>query len=137
RRTRCWSTSCAGRSWPATRAVISARPGERSAGARILILGDNLRVPFDRRVWQECRALVEAGHEVTVICPRGAKRDTEPYASIEGVEIQRHPLEAATGGPAGYLREYGAALWHSLRLAVRLDRTRPFDVVQACNPPDL
>jgi glycosyltransferase involved in cell wall biosynthesis len=105
--------------------------------ARILILVENLSVPFDRRVWQESRALTEAGHDVTVICPRGSKRDTEPYAVIEGVEIHRYPLEAATGGPSGYLREYGTALWHSLRLAWRLDREQPFDVVQACNPPDL
>jgi glycosyltransferase involved in cell wall biosynthesis len=105
--------------------------------ARILILVENLSVPFDRRVWQESRALTEAGHHVTVICPRGSKRDTEPYALIEGVEIHRYPLEAATGGPSGYLREYGTALWHSLRLAWRLDREQPFDVVQACNPPDL
>ena len=105
--------------------------------ARILILVENLSVPFDRRVWQESRALVEAGHDVCVICPRGAKRDTEPYALIDGVEIHRYALEAATGGPAGYLREYGTALWQSLRLARRLDRERPFDVVQACNPPDL
>ena len=72
-----------------------------------------------------------------MICPRGAKRDTEPYALIEGVEIHRYALEAATGGPAGYLKEYGTALWQSLRIARRLDRERPFDVVQACNPPDL
>ena len=72
-----------------------------------------------------------------MICPRGSKRDTEPYARIEGVEIHRYALEAATGGPAGYLREYGTALWQSLRLARKLDRERPFDVVQACNPPDL
>jgi glycosyltransferase involved in cell wall biosynthesis len=105
--------------------------------ARILILVENLSVPFDRRVWQECRALTEAGHDVTVICPRGARRDTEPYALIEGVEIHRYALEAATGGPAGYLKEYGTALWQSLRIAWRLDRERPFDVIQACNPPDL
>jgi glycosyltransferase involved in cell wall biosynthesis len=105
--------------------------------ARILILVENLSLPFDRRVWQESRALVEAGHEVTVICPRGSKRDTEPYARIEGVEIHRYALEAATGGPAGYVKEYGTALWRSLQLAQRLDRERPFDVVQACNPPDL
>jgi glycosyltransferase involved in cell wall biosynthesis len=105
--------------------------------ARILILVENLSLPFDRRVWQESRALTEAGHEVTVICPRGAKRDSEPYACIEGVEIHRYALEPATGGPAGYVREYGTALWQSLRLAQRLDRERPFDVVQACNPPDL
>jgi glycosyltransferase involved in cell wall biosynthesis len=105
--------------------------------ARILILVENLSVPFDRRVWQESRALVEAGHEVTVICPMGAKRDSEPYARIEGVEIHRYPLDAATGGLKGYVREYGTALWRSLQLARRLDRERPFDVVQACNPPDL
>ena len=105
--------------------------------ARILILVENLSVPFDRRVWQESRALVEAGHEVTVICPRGTKRDTEPYARIEGVEIHRYALDAATGGLKGYAREYGTALWRSLQLARQLDRERPFDVVQACNPPDL
>ncbi|MDX6630997.1 MAG: hypothetical protein QOH00_3243 [Gaiellales bacterium] len=105
--------------------------------ARILILVENLSVPFDRRVWQESRALVDAGHEVTVICPRGAKRDTEAHARIEGVEIHRYALEPATGGPSGYLREYGTALWQSLKLARKLDREHPFDVVQACNPPDL
>lgn len=105
--------------------------------ARVLILVENLSVPFDRRVWQESRALVEAGHEVTVICPRGATRDTEPHVVLEGVAIHRYPLRAATGGPLGYVREYGAALAHSLRLAARLSRRRRFDVIHACNPPDL
>lgn len=101
------------------------------------MLVENLSVPFDRRVWQECRALTEAGYRVEVICPRGTKRDTEPFAEIEGVRIHRYPLTAATGGPAGYVKEYGAALWHTLRLARRLTRHEPFDVVHACNPPDL
>ena len=105
--------------------------------ARILVLVENLSVPFDRRVWQESRALVEAGHEVVVVCPRGTKRDTEPHAVIEGVEIHRYPLEAATGGPLGYVKEYGAALFHSLRLAFRAGRKGRFDVIHACNPPDL
>ena len=35
------------------------------------------------------------------------------------------------------MREYGAALWHTLRIARRLSRDEPFDVVHACNPPDL
>jgi len=104
---------------------------------RVLILVENLSVPFDRRVWQESRALTEAGYDVCVICPRGTKRDTEAHAVIEGVEIHRYPLEAATGGPAGYVREYGAALWHSFRLARRLSKRGRFDVVHACNPPDL
>ncbi len=105
--------------------------------ARILVLVENLSVPFDRRVWQESRALVEAGHEVVVVCPRGTKRDTEPHAVIEGVEIHRYPLKAATGGPLGYVKEYGAALYHSLRLAFRTAKGGRFDVIHACNPPDL
>jgi glycosyltransferase involved in cell wall biosynthesis len=101
---------------------------------RALILVENLSVPFDRRVWQECTTLRDAGWEVHVICPQGEKRDTEPEAVIDGVRIHRYPLRAATGGPAGYLREYGTALWHTLRLARKVG---PVDVVHACNPPDL
>ncbi|QYN34483.1 glycosyltransferase family 4 protein [Pseudonocardia sp. DSM 110487] len=104
---------------------------------RVLILVENLSVPMDRRVWQESRALVRAGYEVVVICPMGGAMDTEPEAVLEGVRILRYPLRAATGGPTGYVREYGLALWHTLRLALRVRREGPVDVVQACNPPDL
>ncbi|MFE2588290.1 glycosyltransferase family 4 protein [Streptomyces anthocyanicus] len=103
-------------------------------GRRALILVENLSVPFDRRVWQEATTLRDAGWDVHVICPRGSKRDTEPEAVVDRVHIHRYPLRAATGGPAGYLREYGAALWHTARLARRVG---PVDVVHACNPPDL
>ena len=100
----------------------------------MLILVENLSVPFDRRVWQECTTLRDAGWQVHVICPQGTKRDTEPEAVIDEVHIHRYPLKAATGGPAGYLREYGTALWHTFRLARNVG---PVDVVHACNPPDL
>lgn len=103
-------------------------------GKKALILVENLSVPFDRRVWQECTTLRDAGWEVNVICPQGTKRDTEPYAVIDEVRIHRYPLKAATGGPAGYLQEYGSALWHTFRLARKVG---PVDVVHACNPPDL
>ncbi|MBJ8344000.1 glycosyltransferase family 4 protein [Antrihabitans sp. YC2-6] len=103
----------------------------------ILILVENLSVPFDRRVWQESRALVDAGYKVTVICPKGTKQDQEPEATIEGVRILRYPLKPATGGPLGYLREYSLALWHTIRLALKVRREGPIDVVHACNPPDL
>ncbi|GGU82673.1 glycosyltransferase WbuB [Streptomyces albospinus] len=101
---------------------------------RALILVENLSVPFDRRVWQECTTLRDDGWQVHVVCPRGSKRDTEPEAEIDGVRIHRYPLRAATGGPAGYLREYGSALWHTVRLARKVG---PVDVVHACNPPDM
>ena len=101
---------------------------------RALILVENLSVPFDRRVWQECQTLREAGYEVSVICPQGNSQDREPYSVIEGVEIYRYPLKPATGGCRGYIREYATAVWRSWRLARRLG---PFDVVHICNPPDL
>lgn len=101
---------------------------------KALILVENLSVPFDRRVWQESTTLRDAGWEVHVICPQGTKRDTEAEAVVDGVHIHRYPLKAATGGPAGYLQEYGSALWHTLRLARKVG---PVDVVHACNPPDL
>jgi glycosyltransferase involved in cell wall biosynthesis len=101
---------------------------------KALIVVENLSVPFDRRVWQESQALRDAGYEVHVICPQGSKRDTEAHARIDGIEIHRYPLKAATGGCFGYLREYGAAIWHSRRLVRRLGH---FDIVHICNPPDL
>jgi glycosyltransferase involved in cell wall biosynthesis len=103
------------------------------AGKRVLILVENLSVPMDRRVWQESRALTEAGYRVTVICPKTA-RDAEDHVVLEGVDIHRYPLRAATNGPRGFLREYGVALWHTLRIGLPLGR---FDVVHICNPPDL
>jgi glycosyltransferase involved in cell wall biosynthesis len=95
-------------------------------------------VPFDRRVWQESTTLRDAGWDVHVICPQGTKRDTEPYVELDGVKIHRYPLTAATGGPRGYVKEYGAALWHTFRLAREIQRkVGRIDIVHACNPPDL
>lgn len=108
---------------------MSALPGKKA-----LILVENLSVPFDRRVWQESTTLRDAGWEVHVICPQGTKRDTEAEVVLDGVHLHRYPLRAATGGPAGYLQEYGSALWHTVRLARKIGRV---DVVHACNPPDL
>jgi glycosyltransferase involved in cell wall biosynthesis len=101
---------------------------------KALILVENLSVPFDRRVWQECTTLRDAGWDVHVICPQGTKRDREPFVELDGVKIHRYPLTAATGGPRGYVKEYGTALWHTFRLARKIG---PVDVVHACNPPDL
>ena len=37
----------------------------------------------------------------------------------------------------GFLFEYGVALYHEARLLFKIARTRGFDVIQVCNPPDL
>jgi glycosyltransferase involved in cell wall biosynthesis len=101
---------------------------------KVLILVENLSVPFDRRVWQECTALRDAGWEVHVVCPKGDIRDTEDRTQIDGVSIYRYPLREASGGLLDYFREYAVALLQTLLLARRVG---PVDIVHACNPPDL
>lgn len=102
---------------------------------KVLIIVENLPVPLDRRVWQEARALRDAGWDVTVICPM-RQAYTKAYEEIDQIKIYRHPLFEAKGA-LGFLLEYGAALFHELRLAIKVFRRDGFDVVHACNPPDL
>ncbi len=100
----------------------------------ICLIVENLPVPFDRRVWQEARALTEAGYRVSVICPktRGFSRSRE---SLEGIEIYRHWLWEASGA-LGYLVEYGCALAAEFFLAVKIYARTRFRILHACNPPD-
>ncbi len=104
-------------------------------GRRVLIIVENLPVPFDRRVWAEATTLAEAGYQVSVISPM-MKGYAQSYEEIDGVHIYRHPL-AEAGSGAGYLREYAGALANQFRLALKIRRERGFDVIHACNPPDL
>ena len=47
----------------------SKRPAHKER-SQVLILVQNLPVPFDRRVWQEGLALTNAGYDVHIVCPR-------------------------------------------------------------------
>ena len=105
-------------------------------GRKILIVVENLPLPFDRRVWQEAKTLRAAGAVVSIICPTG-KGFTRRYEEIEGIHIHRHPLPLDASGALGYLLEYGAALFWETVLAWKIFLTRGFDVIQGCNPPDL
>jgi len=106
------------------------------AGKKVLIIVENLPLPFDRRVWQEAQTLVALGATVSIICPTGKGYD-EPYEFLDGVHIYRHPLPLDASTARGYLREYGAALWQETRLAWKIYFKTGFDVIHACNPPDL
>jgi glycosyltransferase involved in cell wall biosynthesis len=102
----------------------------------ILIIVENLTMPLDRRVWQEARTLRDAGYTVSVICPKGAEY-TRPYELLDGIHVFRHSLPLEADGAAGYAIEYGAALFWQFVLSVKVFFKVGFDVVQACNPPDL
>ena len=54
----------------------------------MLVIVQNLPVPFDRRVWLECQTLVDAGYRVAVICPKG---EGDPsYEHLQGVDIYKY-----------------------------------------------
>jgi len=106
------------------------------AGRKVLIIVENLPVPFDRRVWQEARTLRDAGALVSIICPVGKGFD-QRYERIEDIHVYRHSLPLEGKGALGFLLEYGAALFHETRLAWRVHFQHGFDTLHACNPPDL
>ena len=108
----------------------------RNDGPKVLIIVENLTVPLDRRVWQEAQSLREAGYTVSVICPKGGKY-TAAYELLDGVHVFRHPLPLEAEGAAGYAIEYASAIFWEFVLSVRAYCKVGFDVVQACNPPDL
>src|SRR3569833_3344036 len=77
---------------------------------KVLIIVENLPVPFDTRVWNEALALHRNGYHVTVLCPRG-KGYLQVREVIEGVHIYRHPMPPEGNSAVGYVLEYGCALF--------------------------
>ena len=102
---------------------------------KVLIIVENLPVPFDTRVWQEATTLVANGYTVSVICPKG-KGYTEEEETIDGVHIFRHDLPVEGNGAIGYLQEYTYVLKEETRLAKKVYQQIGFDVIHGCNPPD-
>jgi len=112
-----------------------ASAGNRKS-RRVLILVENLPSPFDRRVWQEATTLFANGYEVSIICPTGKGYESR-YEEIDGIHFYRYKLPLEAEGAKGYAIEYSAALFHTFRLAWKVLFQRGFDVIHACNPPDL
>ncbi len=102
---------------------------------KILIIVENLPVPFDMRVWKEAIALQKNGYAVTVLCPR-AKGYRKGYEFLEGIHVYRHPMPMEGNGLAGYLCEYASALFWEFLYSWWIYLRRGFDAIQGCNPPD-
>jgi glycosyltransferase involved in cell wall biosynthesis len=107
---------------------------ERPTREHVLILVQNLPVPLDRRVWLECQTLVRAGYRVSVICPKGPGDPAREM--LDGVRLLKYDPPPVADGGAGFALECGVSWLQTARLARRLWREDPFDVIQACNPPD-
>jgi len=103
---------------------------------RVLIVVQNLPVPFDRRVWLEATTLARAGYRVSVICPK-ARGFTRSFEVLEDVHIHRYGLPVDAQGALGFVAEF---LWCFVRTAMKTIRVavvgRGFDVLHVCNPPE-
>ena len=108
------------------------QPGGRR---RVLIIVQNLTVPFDRRVWLECQTLTRAGYEVAVVCPKGP--GDPGYAVLEGVELYKYRPYAPGGSKASFVLEYLYSFLATLWLTAKAARKAHFDAIQSCNPPDI
>jgi len=106
-----------------------------TARSRILIIVQNLPVPFDRRVWLECRALTAAGYDVTVVCPKG--KNDPGYQVLEGVTLLKYRPYAPGGSAVSFIVEYAYSFLTTAALVLRARRKGKLAVLQACNPPDI
>lgn len=102
---------------------------------RVLIIVENLPVPFDRRVWLESLALRGDGIDVTVICPKGP--DDPAYQVIDGVAIHKYRPYQSSGNPLAFVLEYAYSFTRTAWLVAKARRRGTFRVIQACNPPDI
>ena len=85
----------------------------------VLIIVENLPVPFDRRVWQEASTLKASGIQVSVICPK-MKGFVKSYECINGIEIYRHSLPMEAKGALGYFLEYLVAFFWEFFLSWKI-----------------
>ena len=113
---------------PRPRSTVERKPG-------ILIIVQNLPVPFDRRVWLECQALTAAGYSVSVICPKGPEDPSELV--IDGVTLYKYRPYAAGTSKATFVGEYLYSFAATAWLTAKAWRRCRFEVLQACNPPDI
>jgi len=101
---------------------------------KVLIIVENLPVPFDRRVWLEANTLTGEGYKVSVISP-GGKGDSE-YELLNGISLYRYRMPPSTRGFVSYLWEFTYCWFMTFLLSVKILFKEGFDVIHACNPPD-
>jgi glycosyltransferase involved in cell wall biosynthesis len=101
---------------------------------RVLMLVENNPFLMDIRVFQEARALAEAGCQVSVICPSGPNQRW--HEMKDGIHIFQYPPPLSGNGFLNYLWEYSYSLIAMFLLSFVALLKPGFDVIHAANPPD-
>jgi glycosyltransferase involved in cell wall biosynthesis len=101
---------------------------------RVVMLLENNPYPLDVRVRCEAETLAQAGHQVTVICPR---EQGQPWReAINGVSVVRFPCPPAGRGVWSYFVEFGYATLACAALVMWRWAAAGIDVIHVHNPPD-
>jgi len=102
---------------------------------RILMVLENCGYPEDSRVRMEAESLVEAGYQVSIICPTGETKQRRE--NVCGVEVYRYPAPPEWSGLLGYLMEFTYSVVVAMLLSIWIAITRGFDVFHIHSPPDM
>jgi glycosyltransferase involved in cell wall biosynthesis len=113
------------------------RPAEiKAANRRVLIIVQDLPVPYDRRTWLEATTLNDAGYLVSVICPKAAGF-SKSYECLNNIDVYRYSLPFEAYGPLSYIMEFTWCFLMASLLSVRVQLFgRGFDAIHSCNPPE-
>lgn len=107
-----------------------------SAG-KVLIIVQNLPLPFDRRVWLEANTLRDAGYHVSIISPKGQHgKYQDSYELLDGIHLYRYPAPIEAEGTIGFFIEFAYCWLMTAFLSVKVLFQQGFDVIHACNPPE-
>lgn len=101
---------------------------------KVLIIVQNLPVPFDRRVWLEAQTLTEAGYSVSVISPKGKKDSKHEF--FKSVNIYRYRVPVDAEGLSGYVFEFIYCWLMTAFLSLKVLFKHGFEIIHACNPPE-
>ena len=102
---------------------------------KVLIIVQNLPLPFDRRVWLESQTLRDNGYKVTAICPK-SEEFSKSYEKIDGISIYRYKMPVEAHGVLSYFFEFAYAWLITALLSIKVLFKEGFDVIHACNPPE-
>lgn len=99
------------------------------------MLLENNPYRIDQRPQHEARTLLEAGYQISVICP--GRPGGKMYEVVDGVRLYQFPPLPATPGFWGYATEYAYAGAVMSLLSLIVLARGGFDILHAHNPPDI